>query len=54
LSLLTDDVVSGHETETYFRKCVVLFAVSRLIGTLLAQFLLTPAARVIQIISEII
>src|SRR5687768_12763569 len=54
LSLLTDDVVSGHETETYFRKCVVLFAGSRFIGTLLAQLLLVPAARIIRTVSEII
>jgi hypothetical protein len=54
LSLLTDDVVSGSETETYFRKCIVLFAGSRLIGTLLAQLLLVPAARIIRTVSEII
>jgi hypothetical protein len=54
LSLLTDDVVGGRETETYFRRCVVLFAGSRLIGTVLAQLLLVPAARIIQTLSEVI
>jgi hypothetical protein len=54
LSLLTDDVVAGRETETYFRRCVVLFAGSRLIGTFLAQLLLLPAARIIRTISEVI
>ena len=54
LSLLTDDVVSGRETESYFRRCVVLFAGSRLIGTLLAQLLLLPAAKIIRNISEVI
>jgi len=54
LSLLTDDVVAGRETESYFRRCVVLFAGSRLLGTLLAQPLLVPAARIIRTISEVI
>lgn len=54
LSLLTDDVVSGRETESYFRKCVVLFAGSRLLGTLVAQLLLLPAARIIRTVAAII
>ena len=45
LSLLTDDVLAGKETEPFFRRCVVLFIGGRLAGTLLAQLLLVPAAR---------
>lgn len=54
LSLLTDDVVSGKATAAYFRKCVVLFGASRLIGTVIAQFLLAPAARIIGVIAEVL
>lgn len=44
LSLITDDVVKGRATESYFRRSVVWLLGSRLAGTLLAQLLLTPAA----------
>lgn len=52
LSLLTDDVVAGRATTGYFRRCVVLFGVSRFAGTVIAQVILVPAARVIVIIAE--
>jgi hypothetical protein len=45
LAALTDDVLAGRESYTFFRKCVVLFVGGRLAGTLLAQLLLVPAAR---------
>lgn len=54
LSLLTDDVVAGRATGVYFRKCVVLFAASRLVGTLLAQLLFVPAARIIAVVAELL
>jgi hypothetical protein len=54
LSLLTDDVVAGRATGVYFRKCVILFAVSRLIGTMLAQLLFVPAARIIAVVAELL
>lgn len=54
LSLLTDDVVAGKATDRYFRKCVVLFAASRLVGTLVAQLLFVPAARAIVIVAELL
>ncbi len=54
LSLLTDDVVTGRLTESYFRNCIVLFAGSRLIGTLIAQLLLLPGARLIRGVAEVI
>jgi hypothetical protein len=54
LSFLTDDVVSGKATEARFRRSVVLLATSRLVGTLLAQALLIPAARLIAIFAELL
>jgi hypothetical protein len=54
LSFLTDDVVVGKATEARFRRSVVLLATSRLVGTLLAQALLIPAARLIAIVAEIL
>jgi len=47
LSLLTDDVVRGHYSEAAYRQSVVWLVVSRLAGTVLAQFLLVPAALII-------
>lgn len=52
LSLLTDDVVAGKATEGYFRRCVVLFAGCRLIGTIIAQLIFVPAARLISVVAE--
>lgn len=54
LSLLTDDVVAGRVTETHFRRCVSLFAVSRLVGTIIAQLLLAPAARIIGAVAKVL
>ncbi len=47
LSLLTDDVVAGRASEAHFRRCIVMLGGSRLVGTVIAQLLLTPAARLI-------
>jgi hypothetical protein len=54
LSVLTDDVVSGRATDAFFRRCVVLFVLSRLVGTVLAQFLLAPAAGVVAAVAELL
>jgi hypothetical protein len=54
LSLLTDDVVSGKASESYFRNCVVLFVISRLGGTLLAQLMLIPAANIIVSVAKLL
>jgi len=54
LSLLTDDVIAGKATEAYFRRCIVLFALSRLVGTIVAQLILVPAARLIAVAAELI
>jgi hypothetical protein len=54
LSLLTDDVVTGKATAAFFRKCVILFAASRLVGTVLAQLLFVPASRIIATVAELL
>jgi hypothetical protein len=51
LSLITDDVLQGRASEAFFRRCIVWMLVSRLAGTLLAQLLLIPAARLIAFVA---
>jgi hypothetical protein len=51
LSLITDDVLQGRASEAYFRRCIVWMLVSRLGGTVLAQLLLIPAARLIAFVA---
>jgi hypothetical protein len=47
ISALTDDVVDGTVSEATFRRAMVWVSLSRLVGTVLAQALLVPAAVVI-------
>jgi hypothetical protein len=47
LSLITDDVLQGRTSEAYFRRAVVWMLGSRLLGTMMAQLLLVPAATII-------
>jgi hypothetical protein len=47
MSAMTDDVVEGRVSEPQFRNAIVWLVGSRLIGTLLAQFILVPAASLI-------
>jgi hypothetical protein len=54
LSLLTDDVNSGRATEAYFRRCIVLFGISRIVGTVIAQLLLVPGARLIAYVAKLL
>ena len=44
LSFLTDDVAGGRLDEAYFRRSIVWLTGGRLVGTVLAQALLVPAA----------
>jgi hypothetical protein len=44
LSFLTDDVAGGKLDEPYFRRSIVWLTGGRLVGTVLAQLLLVPAA----------
>lgn len=52
LSLLTDDVVAGRATEAHFRRCVVMLGGSRLVGTVVAQLVLTPGAKLIAAVAD--
>ena len=52
LSLMTDDVAAGRVEESYFRRSVVWLTGSRLVGTVLAQLILVPAALWIAALAE--
>lgn len=54
LSVMTDEVVLGKTREGLFRKYIVYMVFARVIGTVLAQFMLIPAARIISIIAKLI
>jgi len=54
LSALTDDVVLGKFSEVKFRKVIRFMILGRIIGTLLAQFLLIPFAKFIGEIAKMI
>jgi len=47
LSMLTDDVIEGKTSEASFRRAIVWLVGTRVLGTLLAQPLLLPAAALI-------
>lgn len=47
MSGMTDDVIEGKIEESQFRRAVVWLVGSRLVGTVIAQFLLVPSAVVI-------
>jgi hypothetical protein len=51
-SYLSDRVVSGEVTQSYFRTVVVGMAGSRVVGTLLAQGILVPGAWVIAQVAD--
>jgi hypothetical protein len=54
LSVLTDDVMDGRTSEASFRRAVVWLAGSRVLGTLLAQAMLIPAAMLIAAVASAI
>jgi len=54
LSVMTDDVVDGRLGEPAFRRTIVWLIASRLLGTLLAQALIVPAAMLIAFIARAI
>ncbi len=53
-SMLTDDVIRGECSELQFNRCIIFIVFGLIIGTVLAQFLLKPAAYIIGIIARII
>ncbi len=52
LSVMTDDVVEGRVSEALFRRTIVWISFSRLAGTILAQALFLPSARLIALIAN--
>ncbi len=54
LSVLTDEVVLGKTKESLFRKYIVYMVIARLLGTVLAQFIFLPSAKLIAWIAEMI
>jgi len=44
LAMLTDELVEGKVSDPYFRRSIVWLTGSRIVGTVMAQFLLIPAA----------
>jgi hypothetical protein len=52
LSFMTDDVAAGKLPEPYFRRSVVVLTGTRLVGTVLAQLILVPAALWIVAVAE--
>jgi hypothetical protein len=54
LSVMTDEVVLGKTRESLFRKYIVYMVFARVIGTVIAQLILVPAARIIAKIAGLI
>jgi len=54
LSVMTDDVVLGKTKESTFRKYIVYMVIARIIGTIVAQFLFIPSAKLIALTARII
>jgi hypothetical protein len=52
LSVMTDDVIEGRQSESSFRRAIVWLVGSRLAGTVLAQLLLVPAASLIVFVAK--
>lgn len=52
LSVLTDDVIEGKVSDSFFRKVVIFLIGSRLVGTVAAQFMLVPAAKIIAFVAQ--
>mgnify|MGYP001587545499 FL=1 len=54
ISILTDDVIKGECSQLQFNRCIIFIVGGLIVGTILAQFLLVPAAHVISFIAKII
>lgn len=52
LAVLIDDTVAGRRTEGQFRRIVVAFVASRFVGTVLAQVLFVPSARLVELVAR--
>jgi hypothetical protein len=54
LSIMTDDVVLGKTKESLFRKYIVYMVIARIVGTLIAQIIFVPSARLIAFVAGVI
>lgn len=54
ISVMTDDVIEGRVTENRFRRAITTLIGARVVGTLLAQLMLVPAAFLIVRVAEAI
>ncbi|WP_298847151.1 lipid II flippase Amj family protein [Clostridium sp.] len=54
ISILTDDVINGECSQMQFDRCIIFIVGGLIVGTILAQFLLIPAAQVISFIAKLI
>lgn len=54
ISMLTDDVIKGECTELQFNRCIIFIVGGLIVGTMLAQLLLVPAAEAISFIAKLI
>lgn len=54
ISMLTDDVIRGECDELQFTRCIIFIVAGLILGTILAQFILVPASKVIVYIAKII
>jgi len=54
ISMLTDDVIKGECSQIQFDRCIIFIVGGIIVGTILSQFLLVPAAGVIAFIAKLI
>jgi hypothetical protein len=54
LSILTDEVALGRASEASFRKYVIYMAFARLAGTILAQLLFIPCAKLLAVFATVL
>lgn len=54
LSIMTDEVVLGECRESVFRKYIVYMVLARIAGTLIAQVIFVPAAKIIAYLSGVL
>ncbi len=52
IALLSDEIVAGQFSEGYFRRYIIWTLMARVVGTLLAQVLLIPAAHIVVWMAE--
>lgn len=54
LSMVTDDVIRGDCTELEFNRCIIFIVVGLIMGSILAQFMLVPASKLIVVIAKLL